>query len=453
MAVFGTNFRRRAGWYFWSDRLAVGKILAASIGFCSLTPGIAIVAVGGVGVQPVVLLLLAYIGLLPFLKAQLPVQSLLWTSLILLSYAASTVFSVSPSVSVVFSAMQGVYLILGAIGFSCILSAASQRQEFVRGYMTGALLSSVVSFAQMAYTVVTGSAISFANNANFAVVQEYGRGAAFTPESSALAALLIPAILICWFEQQEKNGLLASWQRGWPALTVLALGLAATKSSSIIYLPVLFVLVAVFQAKRIVDVAKNAARLLIPMVAVGVVFLQLYSTRATNAAAESSIAWRLTKIEAGLQVFKANPIIGAGVGLVSDQDYFEPFINIPSDLQWNTDPRKGVDSTFVRILAETGLVGLAAFYYPLVLFLRRVRGLCSLPSFRATVTLSLGLLFSQFFISGYRDQIIFLLPPIVFAIGSGIRTGVLVEAPERAAATARNRLALNPSAPHRSTSS
>ena len=428
----------------------MGKILAVSIGFFSLTPGLSVVSLGGVGVQPVVVLLLAYVGMLPFLNAHLSIQSLLWTSLILVSYAASTIFSVSPPVSVVFGAMQGVYLVLGAIGFSCILSVAPQRQAFIRGYMNGALLSSVVSFGQMAYTVASGDAISLSNNVNFAIVPEYGRGAAFTPESAALAALLIPAILICWFEQQEKNGLLAPWQRGWPALTILALGLAATKSSSILYLPVLFVIVAVFQAKRIMDVAKSAARLLVPMVAVGAVFLQLYSTRATNAAAESSITWRLTKIEAGLQVFKANPIIGAGVGLVSDSEYFEPFIEIPPDLQWNTDPRKGVDSTAVRILAETGLVGFAAFYYPLLVFLRRVRGLCGLPSFRAMATLSLGLLFSQFFISGYRDQIVFLLPPIVFAVGRGIRAGVVLEPIERMAATARKRLALTPSAPHRS---
>ena len=133
------------------------------------------------------------------------------------------------------------------------------------------------------------------------------------------------------------------------------------------------------------------------------------------------MAWRLMKVDAGIRIFEANPVVGAGLGLVSDSDYFESYLVIPPDLAWNTEPRKGVDSTAIRILAETGILGLAAFYYPLVVCFRRMRTLCKAPAFGTIAILSLGLLFSQIFMSGYRDQIIFLLPSIAFAISGGTR--------------------------------
>jgi O-antigen ligase len=399
----------------------MGKLLAAAVGFCSLMPGVAIVTLGGVGAQPIVIVLLAYVSLLPVLNLQLPIQSLIWILLTLVTYAASTLFSVSPQTSAMFSMMQGIYLALGAIGFSAILCNTSHRQEFVRGYIVGALLSSVVSFGQMAYAAAFGGAMSFANNTNFSIVPIYDRGAAFTPESSALAALLIPAILCSWFERQAGAGLSAPWQRSWTALTVLALGLVSTKSSSLIYFPILLVLASAFQSGTFGEFSRGSVKLLIPVVIAGIVFLPLYSTRLATTDADSSVAWRLTKILTGFRIFEANPFVGAGTGLVSDSDYFEPFMDIPPDLQWNTDPRKGVDSTAVRVLAETGLVGFVVTYYPIIIFFRRARTLCKSPAFRAIVTMSLGLLFSQFFISGYRDQIIFLLPPIAFAVAGGVR--------------------------------
>jgi O-antigen ligase len=399
----------------------IGNLLAASVGFFSLMPGLAVLSFAGVGVQPIVLVLLVYVTLLPLQNIRLPIRPLIWVLLTFVAYAVSTVFSAFPRISVTFAAMQGIYLMLGAVGFAGVLSVARHRQEFVRGYMSGALLSSVVAFAQFAYSSAFGGAISLANNTNFSIVQVYDRGAAFTPESSALAALLIPAMLCCWFERQAGAGLLAPWQRGWAALALLALGLVSTKSSSVLYFPVLLVLVSALESKTFGDFSRGVAKLMIPIAIAAIVFLPLYGTRLATTDADSSISWRFTKVLAGIKIFEANPLIGAGVGLVSDSDYFEHYLEIPSSLEWNTDPRKGVDSTAVRILAETGLLGFVLFYYPLVLFFRNVRALARTPPFRAIATMSFGLLFSQFFISGYRDQIIFLLPPVAFAIAGAAR--------------------------------
>jgi hypothetical protein len=107
--------------------------------------------------------------------------------------------------------------------------------------------------------------------------------------------------------------------------------------------------------------------------------------------------------------------------LVSDPEFFAPNMAIAPDLQWNTEPRKGVDSAAVRILAETGLVGFALTYYPVVIFLRSARTLSRLPAFHAITIMSLGLLFTQMFNSGYRDLVLFVFPLIVFGLAGDVR--------------------------------
>ena len=396
--------------------------LAAAIGFMSLTPGVAVVAVEGIGVQPIIVLLVVYVALLPTFMARLPLQPLLWALLTLASYAVSTVFSVWPEFSIKFSGIQGVYLTLGALGFAAILASTEHRRAFVRGYVSGAVVSSIVAFGQMAYSSVYGDAISLVNNTNFSLVPAYGRGAAFAPESSMLAALLIPAILCCWFERQANGAsLIASWQRSWAVLGLLVLGLISTKSTATFYLPPLLLAVAAFQSRSMADFCFGGIKLLVPAVVAALIFLPLYASRISNNDAPASKEWRQTKIETGMRIFYANPLFGAGTGMVSDANYFAPLMDIPPNLSWETDPPKGVDSTAVRILAETGIVGFGIAYYPLVLFLRRARRLAQSPAFRAIGTMSLGLLFSQLFISGYRDQIIFLLPAIAFAVAGGVR--------------------------------
>jgi O-antigen ligase len=397
------------------------RFLAAAIGFFSLTPGLAVFSVRGVGVQPLVLLLLVYAFLIPAQNGRVRIQSLIWLAVTLASSVLSTIFSQSPSWSMPFAVMQGAYVVLAAIALSGVLGVPEERQAFARGYVTAALFSSAVAFAQLVYTATTGVAITLANNVNFAIVAIYDRGAAFTPESSALASLLLPAILVCWFEHEKRAGLLAPWQRNWPALLLLALGLISTKSSSLFYAPILFVLVAAFQSSRLVEFTRTVGKVLVPLVLAAVVYLPLYGTRTVTPDAESSMAWRLMKVDAGLRIFEASPVVGAGLGLVSDGDYFESYLVIPPDLAWNTEPHKGVDSTAIRILAETGILGFAAFYYPLVVCFRRMRALCKAPAFCTIAILSLGLLFSQIFMSGYRDQIIFLLPSIAFALSGGTR--------------------------------
>jgi hypothetical protein len=393
-----------------------GTFLAGLVGASCLLPGLAVATVGDIAVQPVIPILAIYIVFVALLRLRLPLQPLLWMMLVLVSYVISTALSTSPANSTLYASLQGSYLLLGGIAFTAICGTAGHRRAFVRGYMGGALLSSLIGFAQAVYSIASGNAIALANNSNFSIVGAYGRGAAFTPEPSALAALLIPALLCWWLEHQAGSGLLARWQRGWLALFVLAIGLLATKSSSLLYIPALIAVVSALQCANLRAFIKGVSGIAILTIAVGGVFLHFYSSRLENNDAIASEAWRETKMLAGITIFETYPIAGAGIGRVSDPDFFAPYMDIPPDLRWNQEPRKGIDSTAIRTLAELGLLGFAATYYPIFAFFRRARTLFQTASFNGIAGLSYGLLFTQIFISGYRDQIVLWLPMVAFAI-------------------------------------
>lgn len=401
--------------------MIVDKRLAGCVGFSCLLPGLSIISLGGVGVQPLVVVLLAYACILPLLKIKLPLHAVIWVLLTLLSYVIATLFSVSPQTSITFSVLQGLSITLGGVGFAAILTATDHRQEFIRGYLVASLLSSVVAVLQLAYWMAFGAVLLLANNENFAIVQPQGRGNAFTPELSALAGLLIPAILCCWFERREGSGLLPPWQRSGWALALLIIGLLSTKSSSLIVFPILLILTSLFQRKSWPKFVRGVASIFLVAALGGMLFLPLYTTRLVNDDATLSGAWRVTKILAGIHIFETYPFTGAGIGLVSDPLFFAPYMQVPPELEWDPEERKGVDSTAIRVLAESGIVGFALGYYPIILFFRQARALSRWSGFRAIGAMSIGLLFSQFFISGYRDQLVFILPMVAFSVAGNAK--------------------------------
>ncbi len=397
-----------------------GSIVASLIGMACLLPGLSFATIGDIGIQPIVPLMAIYLLLVALLRLRLPLSPLLWIVLVLGAYVTSLAFSVSPSNSQLYAAFQGGYLLLGGIAFTAVCSTRHHRYAFIQGYMTASLVSSLAAFGQAAYSTATGSTFTLANNSNFSIVQAYGRGAAFTPEPSALATLLIPAFLCWWCEHQAGGGLLARWQRGWMALSVLALGLLATKSSSLLYLPALITVVSALQCTNVRAFVKSMGGILLLTATAGGIFLNFYSSRLENNDAVASEAWRTTKMLAGIAIFETYPATGAGLGRVSDVAFFSPYMDIPPDLSWNEEPRKGIDSTGIRILAETGLIGFAATYYPILLFFRRARRLFQSIAFSGIGGLSYGLLFTQTFISGYRDQLAVLLPMVAFATAASV---------------------------------
>jgi O-antigen ligase len=400
----------------------IEALLAAAVGFCGLLPGLSIATIGGVGVQPILPLLLAYVCILPLLDARLPVQPLVWMLLGLLANALATFCSASPAWSVRYLILQGAYLVLGCVAFSTMLAVAEHRRMLVQGYMAAALASSVAALGQTAYSALFGDVLLLANNANFSTALSFGRAAAFTPEPSVLAALLIPAMLVCWFERREASGLLARWQRNRMALVLLVLGLLSTRSSSVFLVPLLLAVALAFQREKGRALARGVTSAVALTALVGILFIPVYEVRLAASDAGYSSEWRLTKILTGLKIFEQYPVTGAGIGLVSDAAFFEPQMTTPADLEWNTEPRKGIDSTVVRILVETGIIGFVVTYYPALVFLRRARVLCRLPPFRAVMIMSIGLLFTQTFNSGYRDILVFMFPLIAFAFAGDLRS-------------------------------
>lgn len=399
----------------------IDTLLAGSVGFFSVTPGLAIAHLGGVGVQPIVPSLLAYIALLPISRTPLPTQTTIWILLSLVAAALATITSLSPAVSAKYLLLQGLYVVTAGVAFAGLVGNPRHRRAFLTGYLAAAMISSVAAIVQATYTIAGGEPIGLANNANFLLVAPPGRGAAFTPEPSVLAALLIPALLVSWFEIRAPDSALAGCMRGRAIFLLILLGLLATRSSSMIALPFLLIIAEIFHGRSWPERGRAIVRVGVLVAVVAVAFAMLYGARLENAQAQNSGEWRLAKIAAGLKVFAAHPLLGVGIGIISDADFFEGYIDIPDALAWSTEPRKGVDSAIVRALAETGIVGFALTYYPLAAFFSRARELARSPPFRALGMLSIGLLLSQLILSGYRDLPIFLLPLAAFAARGGPR--------------------------------
>jgi O-antigen ligase len=417
----------------------IAEVLAAAIGFSGLTPGLSVVTIGTVGVQPIIPLLLLYLCVQAATNLRLSWHSVIWILLVVCADAVATVFSSLSDRSAAFAFSQGLYLLLGGVALAALIAAPTHRRAFVRGYVSGALVSSVVAFGQMVYSMSSGQRIALVNNINFSLVAPVDRGSAFTPEASLLAALIIPALLCCWFERRAGDGLTAPWQRGPSALAVLALGLISTRSSSLLLLPLLFVVATFFQARSWQELTIRVTKGVLAIAIVGLVFKPIYDVRLANFDAQSSATWRYSKMLASLRIFAAHPVTGAGIGAVSDSDFFATYMDTSADLTWESDPRKGVDSTALRILAESGLLGLALTYYPVILFFRRARALARTAAFRGIMMISLGLLFAQIFMAGYRDLIVLLFGLVAFATAGDVAS-IADNRPEPALAGPSRRL-------------
>ena len=419
-----SSLRRAAG-------MDATALLAATIGALCLTPGLAFVNFRDFGLQPVLLALIAFLPLIGLPGIRLPAASLVWIILAWAALAIGTAASLAPAVSARYFVFQGGTTLIGGLVFAAIVGSARQRRAFLTGYFLGATASAVIAIGQLAITSLGGPPIALANNVNFSLVAPVARGAAFTPEPSTLAALLIPALLVSWVEMKTARPELPALARSRVAFILLALGAFSTKSSSLFFLPLLLIAAEFGTRDRWLDRGRGSLKVIAFAAVTSVLFASLYGTRLENLDAQNSSDWRVAKMAAGLAIFASYPWLGAGLGSVSEEDFFEPYLTIPENLSWSTEPRKGVDSTVVRTLAETGVVGFVVTYLPVLAFIVRPR-LPSAPCLRAMVVLGSGLLFSQAFLVGYRDFPVFLLPLILFA--------AIVVVPKAATATGQGRL-------------
>ena len=86
---------------------------------------------------------------------------------------------------------------------------------------------------------------------------------------------------------------------------------------------------------------------------------------------------RIDSVFAGLEVWKLAPVVGVGLGNIDR--YIVPFYEDPG---WVIRSQYASDSVYVQILAETGLIGLAAFLW----FLARLLWFSVPPGFASAAT-------------------------------------------------------------------
>ncbi len=398
-------------------------IIAALVGFACLMPAISVATVGSLGLQPVLPLLVLHWILSPPLALKVPVQPMLWAFLNILAVFAAAALSVATA-SIGFAVLHSVLFAAVGVGFGTLLAVPADRRAFLNGYLASALVSSVLGIAQAVVTQITGEPWVMVNSANFVLLEDVtGRAAAFTPEASVLAALLLPALCCVWFERTNPSSVVWPPFRSLGALVLLGAGLLATRSSILLVAPAAMAATVCFLEPSWRKFFGSMGRLLLIIGVAGLAFLPLYQRRVgNNDEAGWSRAWRALKIETGWRIFTEEPLLGAGPGYVSDVSQFSRRLHIPRDMAWMTrEPRKGVDSTPVRILAETGLVGFLLTYYPLLAFWRKARALAGRADFRPLYSMCPPLLLAQVVSIGYRDVIMLLFPCVVFALAADAR--------------------------------
>jgi O-Antigen ligase len=402
------------------------KLVIAAIGVSCLTPGLAVLTLGSIGIQPVLLFLAAYCVSFPLSGLELPLQPILWALAnicgFFVSYFLVTVTTPGQH-SAAFLVYQSLYYFAVAVGFGTVLITPIHRRIFLNAYVAAALASSAVGIAQAVVSQTMGIFFRFTNNENFSLVIPIGRAVVFAPEASILAALLLPAFACIWVERRRPYSLLFAPLRGRFATTLLLAGLIATRSSMLLLAPLVLLVTMWFAAPSWKEFVASSGRTLMTVAIAGVLFMPVYQMRTQGADdAGWSEAWRMLKISTGLRIFAHNPILGAGPGYVSDPANFASNLEIPPAMAWMSgQPNKGIDSTPVRLLAEGGALGLLLAYYPVLFRWRRAHAAVQTDAWRPFFSLALPLLFVQTVSIGYRDIPMLLLPSILFAVADGGR--------------------------------
>ena len=375
---------------------------AFCVGFSLPLLGLSLGHVGRMGVQPVLLAAVAYLGLaLQAGRLHLPGAPWAWAAAFCLSSGVAVFGPLAPADAPAYFAAAAATLLLYTAAFASIAVSPSGRRACLRGLVACAALSAAVGLLQVAASLVTGTALSLADNAGFTLSVQPYRASGFAPEASLLVPHLTLALLVLLSRRLAADLGVSSRMRI-ALLGLLAAGLLATRSSSLIWIaPALLAYGAGLWLRG--DLGRGeAAGLLAAFVAAGVVFGFTYAARLDAADAGASAAIRAAKIQAALGVFARRPWLGAGLGAASDPQVIRP--NLPG---WFADAapepalHAGVDSWAVRIALEQGLAGLCLYALPLAV---AVKGAVSRDPRRGATAGSLLVTSLAFWLAvGYRD--------------------------------------------------
>jgi O-antigen ligase len=376
------------------------------------------------------LVLAAWLGALrvgtPAVRSVLRAHARLFLALVVLVawFAASLAWQTHPAVG---RSNLLALLACAALMAAIATMAATPRAArlIVVGFVAGATLTVLYGLIDTQVLAPSASALSHAAQGGR---RTDGTGGLFDPNE--LAASLVPALVLAGALIGLRRG--AAWRLGLgAAMVVMALGLAATESRG----GIIGALVAV--AAALVLFKGRRGPLLLGLLAVAAA-LGLWFT--ANPAALSRITnydgggsgrselWRLAGAMAA-----DHPIIGVGYG--GFQSHAPAYARRVGPLRFlavTVEHPKVVHNTFLQVLAEDGLVGLALFLGVILAALRAAYLAAELfdrrgsPAFatlaRAVLVGSIGLLAAAFFVSlttDYRLWLLLALGPALLGVARG----------------------------------
>jgi hypothetical protein len=338
------------------------------MGFFVWFPAFAVHNLQSTGIQVVNVLVVLILVLYVFGRIKLSgrVALLLW--LWALAITLSTAFSVDPSASIkgalawVFSAF--VMFVVGGILSGDLLR---RRLAYIKGYLWGGAVS-VLYAAYQLFALKSGGAYVFLlnNNKSFALrsdeyrlyIPDDPRPFGFTPESSVLSSLLVPALLyVVLMLSYSWRDMRYSERFGYSLLLLLyAAGLYVSTSLAIVVVPLVAVLVGFFvpSPRRYFSVALPLL-IGVALLAVALVVWTggVVAERLTSPTLDGSLMVRLASITTATRLFLENPIFGYGVG-----GYGERFSEIfPLFL---LQAKSSVDSVPFLVASQLGILGIIA---------------------------------------------------------------------------------------------
>lgn len=386
-----------------------GRVTPALLGAAVLCPGLSLFSVGGVSLQP-----FYAVSALIFVQAIVARPQVLFIGGVYIFGAiaamlSSVAFGFTGSTKIV--AFSGAALAVAFTALLAVLFDGRARSIFMKSIVVSAAISSVVAVGQAVFSSLTGARILLTNNQNFSLIAPLGRGSAFTPEPSVLGAMLAFGLAILVLPEDEFLGVRISRGKRIIVAVLLLAGLVATRSTATVLFLAVVAILALYTARNRRAALKMVLQLSLVAAVSLPVFWALYSERLERADATRSSIYRYEKMLTGINIWKQYPLTGAGLGAVSDASFFGASSSYSSGFRFEktrTVIRRGVDSETIRILAEEGVFGILAHYWPLI------GAICAMAMYGRRVSVSMLAcavpLFWSMTMSGYRDVPFGMLP-------------------------------------------
>ncbi|SLN69242.1 hypothetical protein [Roseisalinus antarcticus] len=372
------------------------KVFASVLAFLLWVPAIGLPA-GPIWLQPVdILVILAYPLIVTFLP-QMPVRTGL---MILFSMGASMIsLLVGGEVMILIYYLGFVMPFMAVIGV--IARAEDTRRAFIRGFVLGGACSALFFLLQFA---VGAETLDFRTNRTFGLVPQYGRGFALFPEVSTFTThtIYLLAVLIVLWRGGRAYARVFSFGRVVPLILIALACLILSRSSSVVLIAPIMVIVAYFKGRRL---GRNgligAALLVILGSAVLNVFVTEFYAERFGEGGLRSMYLRGISIVSGLSVLTSGETLGVGVGnnhMITERAWDVArqigfvLILVP----------EGINSFVVSRIFEEGWPAALMFLLGAVFVVRAIGQTQPTPYARAFAVLAVGSMLVSLMVTGYR---------------------------------------------------